>query len=106
MCERYIEWVASHMFPFENLACHPSMCPGWELNLQPVGLQASAQSTEPQQPGLVVFFLSETCICTYPCVFGRIFWKKDNRNWLPGELGSISLLYLYTMSKNSMWPQY
>ena len=51
MCERYIEWVASHMFPFENLACHPSMCPGWELNLQPVGLQASAQSTEPQQPG-------------------------------------------------------
>ena len=51
MCERYINWVASHMFPSGNLARNPSMCPGWELNRQPVGLQASAQSTEPQQPG-------------------------------------------------------
>ena len=28
-----------------NLACNPGMCPDWELNQRPFGLQASAQST-------------------------------------------------------------
>ena len=27
------------------------MCPGWEPNQRPFGLQAGTQSTEPQQPG-------------------------------------------------------
>ena len=27
------------------------MCPAWELNQQPFGLQVGAQSTEPDQPG-------------------------------------------------------
>ena len=34
-----------------GLACNPGICPGWESNRRPFGLQASAQSTEPQQPG-------------------------------------------------------
>ena len=34
---------ASHM---------PPMCPAWELNQQPFGLQAGTQSTDPHQPGL------------------------------------------------------
>ena len=29
------------------------MCPDWEWNQQPFGLQASIQSTEPHQPGLI-----------------------------------------------------
>ena len=38
--------VASHAPPTRDLACNLGMCPDWELNQQPFGLQASAQSTE------------------------------------------------------------
>ena len=41
-----------------NLACNPRMFPDWESNLRPFSLQASAQSIEPHQPGLVVYFLN------------------------------------------------
>ena len=34
-----------------DLAHNPGMGPDWESNLQPFGSQASAQSTEPHQPG-------------------------------------------------------
>ena len=44
--------VASHTLPPGDLACNPGMCPDWELNQQPFGLQASTQSTEPHQPGI------------------------------------------------------
>ena len=37
-------------------ARNPGMCPDWESNQQPFGLQASAQSTEPHQPGLLRIF--------------------------------------------------
>ena len=37
---------ASHAPPTGDLACNLGMCPDWELNQQPFGLQASAQSTE------------------------------------------------------------
>ena len=30
-----------------DLACNPGMCSDWELNQQPVSLQAGGQSTEP-----------------------------------------------------------
>ena len=43
--------VASRKLPTSDLACNPGMCPEWELNWQPLGPQASAQSTEPHQPG-------------------------------------------------------
>ena len=43
--------VASHTPRNGDLTCNPGMCPDWESNLQPFGLQASAQSTEPHQPG-------------------------------------------------------
>ena len=32
---------------------NPGMCPLWESNPQPFGSQASTQSTEPHQPGLI-----------------------------------------------------
>ena len=31
--------VASHSFPTGDLACNPGMCPDWELNWRPFGLQ-------------------------------------------------------------------
>ena len=43
--------VASYMPRTEDLACNPGMCPDWESNQRPFGSQASAQSTEPHQPG-------------------------------------------------------
>ena len=39
-----------------DLACNPGMYPNWESNLQPFGSQAGAQSTEPHQPRLKVYF--------------------------------------------------
>ena len=47
---------ASCASPTGDLACNPGMCPDWELNQQPFGSQASAQSSEPHQPGLLWSF--------------------------------------------------
>ena len=43
--------------PTGYLAHNPGMCPEWKSNRRPSGLQASAQSTEPHQPGLEIKFL-------------------------------------------------
>ena len=43
--------VASHVPLVGDLTCNPVMCPDWELTWRPFGSQASAQSTEPHQPG-------------------------------------------------------
>ena len=43
--------VASHAPPTGDLACNPGLCPDWESNQQPFGLQVCAQSTELHQPG-------------------------------------------------------
>ena len=40
--------------PTRDLAHNPGMCPDWESNQQPFGLQGHPQSTEPHQPGLKV----------------------------------------------------
>ena len=42
------------MTPTVDLACNPGMGPDWESNQGPFGSQASAQSTEPHQPGLIL----------------------------------------------------
>ena len=47
--------VASHAPPSGSLACNLDMCPDWESNQQPFGLQAGTQSTEPHQPGTCYF---------------------------------------------------
>ena len=39
----------SHTSPSGDLACNPGMCPDWESNWQPFGLQYDAQPTEPHQ---------------------------------------------------------
>ena len=43
--------AASRVSPTGDLAHTPGMCPDWELNQQPFGLQASSQSTDPHQSG-------------------------------------------------------
>ena len=50
-------WLPLACLPTGDLAHNPGMCPDWELNLLPFGLQASTQSTEPHQPGLEVLSL-------------------------------------------------
>ena len=37
--------------PTGDLAHNPGMCPNWESNQQPFGLQVGTQSTKPHQPG-------------------------------------------------------
>ena len=39
-------------------ACNPGMCPDWESNQWPFGLQAGTQPTEPHQPGPSFSFFS------------------------------------------------
>ncbi|XP_053782498.1 cadherin-like and PC-esterase domain-containing protein 1 isoform X2 [Desmodus rotundus] len=48
--------VASHTPPTGGLTCNPGMCPDWESNQRPFGLQAGTQSTEPHQPRLLQTF--------------------------------------------------
>ena len=47
--------------PTQDLACNPSMCPDWESNWRPFSSQASAQSTEPHQPGQQKLLFSLDC---------------------------------------------
>ena len=47
--------VPSHTPPTRDLTCNSGMCPDWELNPWPFGIQAGAQSTEPHHPGQEVF---------------------------------------------------
>ena len=44
-------WLLLALPPAGDLASNPDMCSDWEMNRQPFGSQASAQSTEPHQPG-------------------------------------------------------
>ena len=42
--------------PYWGPGLQPRLCPDWELNGQPFGLQATTQYTELHQPGLLVAF--------------------------------------------------
>ena len=42
---------ASRTPPAGDLACNPGMCPDWELNQQPFGLQNNVQSTKSYRSG-------------------------------------------------------
>ena len=49
---------ASPRSPTWDLAHNPRMCPDWELNWWPFGLQANTESTEPHQSGQLYWFSS------------------------------------------------
>ena len=53
--EKHQSVAAFHMPSTGDLARNPGMCPDWESNRRPFGLQASAQATEPHQPPLFLF---------------------------------------------------
>ena len=53
--------VASCTPPTGDLTCNPGMCPDWESNWQPLGSQASIQSTEAPQSGLTISFKDFYC---------------------------------------------
>ena len=48
--------VVSCAAPTGDLACNLGMCPDWESNRRPFGLQAVTQPTEPHQPGLDILY--------------------------------------------------
>ena len=53
MCKRNKHrLVAPLMPPTTDLVRNPGMCPDWEWNWGPFGLQDDAQPTKPQQSGL------------------------------------------------------
>ena len=57
--------VVSCVPPTGDLAHNPGLCPDWESNQRPFGLQASTQSTESHQPGQVLsFFICKVRIIT------------------------------------------
>ena len=59
--------VASCVHPTGDLAHNPGMCPDWELNQWPFGLQTGTQSTEPYQPGPILKFYLLIPFCHF-CV--------------------------------------
>ena len=48
--------VASHVAPTGDLACNPGMCPDWESNRQPFGLQPPLNPLSYASQGMVEFF--------------------------------------------------
>ena len=52
-CARFLGWKKSIV----GVSWAGGQGPDWELNWQPFSLQASTQSTEPQQPGQVLLVL-------------------------------------------------
>ena len=64
--------VAFHVPPIGDLAYNPGLSPDWESNLQPFGLQAHAQSTEPHQPVLKsILTIKMNKVYPYGCDYER-----------------------------------
>ena len=84
--------VASCVTPTGDQVHNPGMCPDWELNGQPFGLQVRAQSTELHQPGLIAFERQ----------------RKAEKHWFEREMLMSCLLYvprpgiLWVLNRNLM----
>ena len=64
------EWLPlMHSPDTGDLAGNPGLCPDWESNQQPFGLQSSTQSTEPHQPGWKRKNLNKQFMCFRTLVF-------------------------------------
>ena len=80
--------VASHVPP-GDLAHNPGMCPDWELNQRPFGLQAGTQPTEPHQPGQGCIFLDRVS----EVLLEKDLFSQEAPNYLDtrsGRLGAWS----------------
>ena len=83
--------VASHSFPTEDHACNPGMCPDWESNRWPFGLQAGAQSTELHQPGL---FATEFIYHDFKTKSFSNFLKLRKMTYISSEKHNLSNYYM------------
>ena len=67
-----IHWsFASHTPPTGDLSYNPGMCPDWESNRQPFGLQVGTQSTQLHQPGKM-FDILFVVVITWQNIFVKI----------------------------------
>ena len=84
--------VAPHVFPTGDLARNPGMCPDWESNQRPYGLQALSPLSHTSQ-GYSIYFL-------FPCFY------FDSVNWLLHFEKSTLLKYnLYTINTSMLTVQ-
>ena len=77
--------VASHTPSSGDLARNPGMCPDWESNRRPFGLQAGAQSIESHQPELKYNLFFKDFVYLF---LDKGEWKEKERErnisvWLP-----------------------
>ena len=77
--------VASHTLPTGDLAHSPGTCPDWESNQLTFVSQAGTQTTEPHQPGLVLF-------------------KYNKKFWCPLSF-PLSVIYLLCMELGDLTTQ-
>ena len=102
--------VASHAPRSRDLACNPLICPDWELNWRPFGLQAHAQSTEPHQARHFPFtsvkpywFSLPLTVVESSChtFFFNVTWNLSKQNLARGtrkiQFCSMSCLYFLTI---------
>ena len=73
--------LASHAPPTWNLTYNPGMCPDWESNRKPFGLQAGTQSMESHQPGLCYKTLRVKSFKRHSG-FRKILWKQKEQWFL------------------------
>ena len=92
-------WLPLTRPPTGDLASNPGMCPDWESNQPPFGLQVGTQSTEPHQPGLTLHLLIMS-IKWHPCWPFISFVPKDNKS---GALSYTSTCQAALWSCCSLW---
>ena len=81
------------MPPTGDVAGNPSMCPDWESNHQPFGLQVSTQSTETHQLGLDFFFF-----------LSFLFFKTDFRGGEREKHRCIHwLILICSLTRDGTW---
>ena len=100
--------VASCTPPTGDLACNLGICPDWESNRRPFGLQASTQSTEPHQPGLFVLIEATSNVyfwCGLPPCFSDVkdydVSRMSSKSWFwesHEPLSTAPTVYTNTLS--------
>ena len=75
-CLPYAPQLGNHM------RSQPTMCPDWELNLQPFSYRTTLQPTEPHWPGLSLYFKAMLSLPLF-CLKWKMhfpFGKNDQNN--------------------------
>ena len=95
--------VASYVSPTGDLAHNPGMCPDWESNWRPLGLQAGAQSTEPHGPGLFFDLLKSVTQNTESSSILSFICHVWYKYWAPIFCQALPWSWKYkTVSRNQL----